>query len=581
MLHIEIPPEVRQYQEKLIGGLTARQIIAAALALLVCVPLFWFGRKVIPDDVLGWIIILIALPIGGIGFFKFNGMTMEKILKIFFLFEVLFPQKRKFKTDNAFRFWQGEAQKADRASGLWQTMKYDTYRQKISLEKAFLMEAALSEENYGYDVSAETLLAAENPLGRSRKLSREQNAEKKRRKKAIFDRKNKEGINKLNNQMKKRREARTVIAGEISKRIPFTAEFGDGLFEVTQGRYSKMYRVTDIPYGAYSAEEKGDFLNRYMGFYAGFPKDVRVSFTIDSDFDDGKKRLFFTLSLEAATPIEALVRFRFLDKKFSESAKALGCEATAVDSAERVVYYHGKFRKGRLDELVDRETNVLRFDLDTIRKSGMSTKDFIAPQILHFKNTEFLCGERWARVLYLNNLPRAIGDTFLTDLADSGFPIVVTLNTEKVDVDSVSRVVEKRVKKLDGDEMTGMEKRAARLGYNAESIQHNIRFAAGQAKEYVGEVKDCGQDMTLVSVLFFVGGESVAELDKNCKTLSDKARMYLCSLQTLSMQQDEGMKSVLPFGYVSKTLFVERSLTSGLLVAFVPFFGDEFVQVSS
>lgn len=95
MIEIRIPKEVTDYKAKLFFGLTTRQCLSTGLALIINVPLYYFGKKYILEDVLGWLIVLIASPLMLFGFFKYNGMAFEKIAK-YFVNYYLKPQKRKF-----------------------------------------------------------------------------------------------------------------------------------------------------------------------------------------------------------------------------------------------------------------------------------------------------------------------------------------------------------------------------------------------------------------------------------------------------------------------------------------------------
>ena len=58
MIAVRVPEEIRKYKEKIMFGLNARQLIATLLALFVCVPLYYWGRNYLSDDILSWIIIL-------------------------------------------------------------------------------------------------------------------------------------------------------------------------------------------------------------------------------------------------------------------------------------------------------------------------------------------------------------------------------------------------------------------------------------------------------------------------------------------------------------------------------------------
>ena len=101
MIEIRIPKEIKNYREKLFFGLTLRQCICAGVALLICVPLYIFGRNFIPQEMVSWLVILIAAPLMLAGFFKYNDMFFEQFAVEFFYF-YFFPQKRVYSNEPVF-----------------------------------------------------------------------------------------------------------------------------------------------------------------------------------------------------------------------------------------------------------------------------------------------------------------------------------------------------------------------------------------------------------------------------------------------------------------------------------------------
>ena len=102
MIEVKIPKEIRTYKEKLFFGLNLRQTICAALAIAINAPLYIYVRPYIGDDLASWLIILTAAPLFLIGFFKYNGMPFEQFILCILKFQLLTPQKRKYKTENLF-----------------------------------------------------------------------------------------------------------------------------------------------------------------------------------------------------------------------------------------------------------------------------------------------------------------------------------------------------------------------------------------------------------------------------------------------------------------------------------------------
>lgn len=108
MIEIKIPKEIRDYKEKFLFGLTVRQCVSIAVALGICVPLYVFGKDFLGDDITSWLVILIAVPVFGFGFIKFNGMPFERFVAVLFRQKFVEPQKRKYVELPVFYEWRGE-----------------------------------------------------------------------------------------------------------------------------------------------------------------------------------------------------------------------------------------------------------------------------------------------------------------------------------------------------------------------------------------------------------------------------------------------------------------------------------------
>lgn len=96
MLEIKIPADIQSYKTKLMFGLTTRQIISIGAALGVGVPLAVYGKKIIPEDILSWLVIIVAAPIVAWGFFTYKDMKFEDYARAMLNFN-LNPQKRVYE----------------------------------------------------------------------------------------------------------------------------------------------------------------------------------------------------------------------------------------------------------------------------------------------------------------------------------------------------------------------------------------------------------------------------------------------------------------------------------------------------
>lgn len=336
MIAVRIPEEIRKYKEKIAFGLTARQLICTIATLFICVPLYWFGRNYIMEDILAWLIITIAVPLEAIGFIKINGMPMEKFAVSAVKFELLFPRKRKFKTENVWREWQNEAIKEELPQTRKERKAVAKLKKDIEQEKNFLlMEAEESgkatyttdpdaKQVTEYDVDAQDLLTVRTGKGGNWKKPKKDKEKKKAHvkksklqiqaeaieekmknnpqyvrtkkedkilskwnKRKIKNRKaeiskGKKQVQKKSKQMAKRRTAKTVIPNTTQKSIPYIGDYEEGLFEVTPNKYSKVYRLKDINYRTGKEEEQVTIFVKLGEFLNYFSEEMRFAFVIDN-----------------------------------------------------------------------------------------------------------------------------------------------------------------------------------------------------------------------------------------------------------------------------------------------------------
>ncbi|MDR1150172.1 MAG: PrgI family protein [Clostridiales bacterium] len=97
-LEVKIPKEITEYREKIIFGMSIRQLICTLIAALISIITFFSIRKYIGSDLAGYLVLVEAMPVMGIGFLRVNGFSFEKYLAII-LSHLLSNQKRYYKAD--------------------------------------------------------------------------------------------------------------------------------------------------------------------------------------------------------------------------------------------------------------------------------------------------------------------------------------------------------------------------------------------------------------------------------------------------------------------------------------------------
>lgn len=668
MIAVRIPEEIRKYKEKIWGGMTARQIIWTVLALVICFAVYWFGKDYISEDAMFFAIILLAAPMLAIGWFSVQGgrlmfgnggMPMEKYFVVWVKFNMLYPRKRIFHTENAFRQWQNQGYAEEMPKTKKERKQFMEAKKQAALEKAFLIAEAEangtakynSDPEAGpastYNVDEQELLTVKKKNG-GKKPKKDKDKKKKEKKKSPLQiqaeaieqkrvenpeyvptkkeyktlsqwyakreklrkqeiNQGKKAITKKSKKMEKRRSAKTAVPKYTQQSIPYIADYEEGMFEVTPNKFSKMYRIKDINYRTGKAEDQEIIFCKLGEFLNYFSEEMRFSIVLDNRYvskeeqerkvfkrmkgdkydrhrreynrilrrqiiagrNDMQMQKYITVTIDADTPIEALLRFHKIDAEIISNLRRIGSDGEVLSTDERLEYYHDKFRKGHEGEF--------QIDYDFIKKQGISSKDYIAPSFMRFDNKYIQIDDEYYRCMFLNNLPASMTDDLLFDLSDNDFPETISLSIEPVAQDKGIRIVQKQLTGIEKDKMDA-ERKAIRSGYNPDSIKHEIKDAHAQAESMYDDMMNKNQKMFFVSITVMVHGSSLEELDENCKIVMSKARAKQTQLQVLTTQQEEAFRMTLPFGYVSKELSVERTLTTESTCIFMPFSNQELFQ---
>ena len=91
-MEVKINREIREYTESIFFGLSLRQSIFSALAVVVAVILGFVFRGRVNTEVLSWICVLGAAPFALMAFVTYHGMTAEQFAWAWLRSEILEPR---------------------------------------------------------------------------------------------------------------------------------------------------------------------------------------------------------------------------------------------------------------------------------------------------------------------------------------------------------------------------------------------------------------------------------------------------------------------------------------------------------
>ena len=99
-IEIKINKEIRRYKESIFFGLTFRQFICAALALGAAVWVYFTFKTALGEEVVSWVCILAAVPVAAAGFFKYQGLPLEKFIAAWIKSEFIRAGRRLYRATN-------------------------------------------------------------------------------------------------------------------------------------------------------------------------------------------------------------------------------------------------------------------------------------------------------------------------------------------------------------------------------------------------------------------------------------------------------------------------------------------------
>ena len=101
-MEVKINREIRDYQEAIFFGLNLRQLVFSVLAIAVAVGVYFGLRDALGTETVSWLCILGAVPLGALGFVKYNGMSAEQFIAAYVKSEFLLPKHLTFQSENIY-----------------------------------------------------------------------------------------------------------------------------------------------------------------------------------------------------------------------------------------------------------------------------------------------------------------------------------------------------------------------------------------------------------------------------------------------------------------------------------------------
>ena len=263
-------------------------------------------------------------------------------------------------------------------------------------------------------------------------------------------------------------------------------------------------------------------------------------------------------------------RLERIETDILNNFKKLGVSAQVLTGKERLKVCHDILR-------MDTPESFL-FRWEDLPRSGLSTKDYIAPSSFYFgRARDFRMGRKFATVSFLQILAPELSDRVLKDFLDIESNVIVNIHVQSVDQVSAIKTIKRTITDLDKTKIEE-QKKAVRAGYDMDILPSDLATYGEEAKKLLSDLQSRNQRMFLITFLILNTADTKRQLDNNFFQTNSIAQKYNCQLTQLDFQQEEGMVSSLPLGL--NQIEIQRGLTSSGVAIFVPFTTQELFQNS-
>nr|WP_066732740.1 DUF87 domain-containing protein [Bariatricus massiliensis] len=376
----------------------------------------------------------------------------------------------------------------------------------------------------------------------------------------------------------------------------------DGVCQVGEKLFTKSIAYEDINYQLAQADDQSAIFDGYCAFLNSFDPTLpfqlsfinhrsrpdsqyTVTLPMQNDAYNGVRQEFadmlenqiaksnngivrtklITFNVTADDLKSARPRLERVEADICSNFKKLGVQSRPLSGLERLEVLHGQLHPGG--------TEPFQFAWDMIPKTGLTTKDFIAPSGFDFRYSRmFRVGETWGAASYLQIMASELSDKLLAELLELDAEMTVTMHIQTVDQSKAIKTIKAKVSDIDKMKVEE-QKKAVRSGYDMEILPPDLVTFSQDAKTLLTDLQSRNERMFLLTFLIVNTAPTRRELDNDIFTVGGIVQKYNCVLKRLDFQQEQALLSSLCLG--SNTIEIQRGMTTSSTAIFIPFLTQE------
>lgn len=422
---------------------------------------------------------------------------------------------------------------------------------------------------------------------------------------------------KLKKKKTAKKDGKTPIK-TLKESIPYLHTYSGGIIETKPNVFTKAYRITDINFKIAPEEEQTSIFIKFGRLLNSFPVDAEFQILIENKTADmgtvfkniqfvarsdnlnvlrremndilidkmkeGRNNItqdkYLVVSLKASDITSAEKQFSSMDENIEKKFRDISREhpAHVMTLTGRLKDLHDIYNQadGRTFYNSKDKSGHPVFDVNAMMKSGLTTKDVVAPPVMDFsKSGYFSLGDVYGQTLYLENFPNWLSSDFLADISDALCNMLVSIHYKPIEQQKAIKMVHNMMLNIDG-QIAQHQKNALQNGYTIDLIPPALLKQQKYCRDLIDDMVSRDQKMFFVTMAITVFGATKEIMEENVKMVVNTANNYLCTLKPLFFQQENGLNASLPLGI--NELKTSKMLTTESAAIFIPYTTQELHQ---
>lgn len=564
-------------------GLTKRQVIALIAGAGISLPMFFLLKPYLEITYRVTVMAAIALPIFLLVLHKKDGMYMEVHIRYFIETHFIRNTERPYQTQNMYALLMEEKRIEEEVEKI--VLKGKCEEEIKEIKKTGQMQ----------EITVRSGLRQKKicvPL--TGKLDRATKKELER--------------------MVRKAKLKGEIPESAQETIPYKMPYPDGVFESADGYFTQTIAFDDITYQLLDNDPKNMLFERWCRLNNFFDQEIHFQwnygnmeldkeeyskeFIIKKQKDEFNvvrkeysdmlvnrfakgtnnlhKERYLTYGIHASDYKTAKRKLSKITKNLEKHYKKFGSKCKVLDGYERLELLFRIFHPATAEKL------LWNFDMPV--KTGLSSKDFIAPSSFSFKSGPelnatkyFRSGDRVGAVSYLSIFASDMEDRIVSDILSLDSNVWISIHADALPRDEALQLAKDNLTSVQAM-IIDEQKSAVASGYDMDILPPEMETYRDAGEKLYHDLQRKDEQLFIVTITIVQTAETRKKLEDNIFELEGILKPYQCRLVRLDNRQEQGYMSALPLG--NNNIEVKRTFSTTDLAIFIPFTTKELYASS-